>query len=158
MNRPALLRAAVAAAAFPLVTARPAAASPEADVRATYDAFVKAQNDHDAVALTPLLWNSDNFLWITRGVPIWGRTAALDRFRAVWATTWKLAPVASDVRVSLQSADSAMVYAPIDYTIGPNDAAATVTHFLLTLGMVRQADKWVISSIIPVPPPPKPAT
>jgi ketosteroid isomerase-like protein len=150
MNRSTLLRAAVAVAAVPLVARSPAAASPESDVRATYEAFVKAQNDHDMAALTSLLWNNDNFLWITRGAPIWGRGPALDRFRTLWATTWRLTPKADEVRVSMPSDVTAFVYAPIDYTIGPNDAAATVTRFLLTLGMVRQADRWTIVSIIPV--------
>ena len=42
------------------------------DVKATFDRFVAAQNAHDVSAVRDLLLDSPNFLWVTRGAPIWG--------------------------------------------------------------------------------------
>ena len=49
----------------------------EDEVKALFSKFVAAQNAHDIKAVTELLQDSPNFLWITRGAPIWGRDAAL---------------------------------------------------------------------------------
>jgi hypothetical protein len=59
------------------------------DVKATFDRFVAAQNAHDVSAVRDLLLDSPNFLWVTRGAPIWGREAALKRFgdRAIHRST-----------------------------------------------------------------------
>jgi hypothetical protein len=71
---------------------RSAAAGPEDDVRATFDRFVIAQNAHDVKAVESLLLGSENFLWITRGTPVWGPEAALKRFAALYEGTWRLEP------------------------------------------------------------------
>ena len=57
-----------------------AAADTNSDVKATFDRFVTAQNAHDLSAVRELLLDSPDFLWVTRGAPIWGRDAALRRF------------------------------------------------------------------------------
>src|SRR6266513_239383 len=46
-----------------------AAASPEDEVRQTFERFVAAQNGHDVQAVGSLLLESSNFLWITRATP-----------------------------------------------------------------------------------------
>lgn len=45
-------------------------AGTEDDIKATFDRFVSAQNAHDIPAVREVLWDSPNFLWITRGSPI----------------------------------------------------------------------------------------
>jgi hypothetical protein len=60
-----------------------ASAEPEEEIRAVFGRLVAAQNAHDLGATRDLLWDSTRFLWITRGVPLWGREAALKRFEAV---------------------------------------------------------------------------
>jgi hypothetical protein len=61
-----------------------AVAAPEDEVRATFDRFVAAQNAHDVKAVESLLLGSPDFLWITRGTPVWGHDAALKRFTALY--------------------------------------------------------------------------
>ncbi len=56
----------------------------EREVRATFERFVAAQNKHDVKAVESLLLNSSDFLWITRGTPVWGSDAALKRFIALY--------------------------------------------------------------------------
>ena len=67
-----------------------ARAGTEDEVRTTFERFVQVQNAHDARALEGLLLDSSHFLWITRGMTIWGREAALQRFSQLYQGTWKL--------------------------------------------------------------------
>src|SRR3954470_4859064 len=69
---------------LPLMMESALAAGPEDEVRTTFDRFVVAQNAHDIKAVESLLLDSPNFLWITRGAPIWGQQAALQRFVALY--------------------------------------------------------------------------
>ena len=72
----------------------------EDDVKVVFDRFVVAQNAHNVSAVRDLLWDSPDFLWITRGAPIWGRDAALKRFEALYHGTWKLSPDTSKLKVT----------------------------------------------------------
>src|ERR1700740_1948288 len=67
-----------------------ASGAPDDEVRATFERFVAAQNAHDVMAVESLLLNSPDFLWITRGTPVWGHDAALKRFTALYEGTWRL--------------------------------------------------------------------
>jgi ketosteroid isomerase-like protein len=70
-----------------LAVAGPAPAGTEDEVKALFAKFVAAQNAHDLKAVGELLQDSPQFLWITRGTPIWGRDAALKRFEALYQGT-----------------------------------------------------------------------
>ena len=59
-----------------LTVAGVARAGSEDEVKALFAKFVAAQNAHDLKAVGELLQDSPNFLWITRGMPIW---AAMQR-------------------------------------------------------------------------------
>ena len=67
-------------------------------MRATFERFVAAQNEHDAKAVEALLLDSPNFLWITRGTPIWGVDAALKRFATLYQGRWRLDPDAAGLK------------------------------------------------------------
>src|SRR6476646_2000375 len=96
-----------------------ALAGADDDVKATFDRFVAAQNAHDVSAVRELLLDSPNFLWITRGAPIWGRDAALKRFETLYQGTWKLSPDSANLKAVLVSDMAAQIYVPITFNIGP---------------------------------------
>jgi ketosteroid isomerase-like protein len=127
--------------------------APEDDVRAAFDQFVNAQNAHDIVAVRELLLDSPNFLWVTRGTPIWGREAALKRFEALYQGTWKLSPDASNLKVVLVNDMTAQVYAPITFNIGPAGQAAPDALFLMNQTLTKTAAGWRIANILPIPLP-----
>jgi hypothetical protein len=54
----------------------PANAAPQDEIRATFERFVVAQNDHDISKVEPLLLASPDFLWITRGMDLGQRCGA----------------------------------------------------------------------------------
>ena len=139
--------------------ARPSYAGSEDDVRATFERFVVAQNAHDAAAVRDVLADSANFLWISRGMPIWGREAALKRFEGLYQGTWKLAPEMSALKIIMLGDTTAQLFIPIVFSIGPPGQPASDSTFLMNQTLVKGAAGWRIANILPIlaapPAPPR---
>jgi uncharacterized protein (TIGR02246 family) len=152
-----ILRGARGAAGVVLVAASlmsgPACADSRDDVRAAFDRFVAAQNDHDAKAVAALLLNSPDFLWITRGTAVWGHEAAMKRFGALYEGTWRLDPELADMKVTVLGDGVAQVYVPINFTIGAAGQPAQQTRFLMNQVLIKSQGAWLVSSILPIPVP-----
>lgn len=133
----------------------PADAEPQDEIRTTFERFVVVQNDHDIANLKSLLLASPNFLWITRGTPIWGSEAALKRFAVLYQGTWRLEPDESALKVITISKDVAQLFVPISFTIGPAGHPAQTMRFLINQVLVKTRDGWRVSSILPIPVPAK---
>ena len=132
---------------------RPALAAPEDEVRAQFDRFVSAQNAHDIKAVGDLLLDSPTFLWITRGTPIWGREAALKRFEALYQGTWTLDPHKDELKVTMLRDDTAQLFVPIMFSIGPAGQPAQPTRFLMNQLIVKTPSGWKTANILPIPAP-----
>jgi hypothetical protein len=90
------------------------------DVKAVFAKFAAAQNAHDLKEVGALLQDSAQFLWITRGSPVWGHDAAIKRFEALYQGTWSLDPKMDELKVvELQPGAVAQLYVPITFMIGP---------------------------------------
>ena len=139
---------AFAIAATPL----PVAAAQD-EVRHTFDRFVAAQNAHDLRAVEGLLLDSADFLWITRGTPIWGREAALNRFKALYQGTWQLAPDAGALKVVMLGDSVAQLFVPIAFSIGAPGQPPQTTRFLMNQVLVKTPGGWKVSAILPIPAP-----
>jgi ketosteroid isomerase-like protein len=144
--------ASVAFLLIPLVT-NVASAAPQDDVRVTFERFVAAQNAHDVRAVESLLLISPDFLWITRGAPVWGSDPALKSFTALYQGTWRLDPEASSLKITMLGNGAAQLYVPIMFTIGVAGQPAQPTRFLMNLILVTTPDGWKVSSILPIPAP-----
>ena len=131
----------------------PAGATPQDEIRATFERFVAAQNEHDVAKLKPLLLASPDFLWITRGTPIWGSDAALKRFAALYKGTWRLEPDPASLKILRIGQDTAQLFVPISFTIGAAGKPAQTTRFLMNQVLVRTSGGWRVSSILPIPAP-----
>jgi hypothetical protein len=90
--------------------------------------------------VSELLQDSPNFLWITRGVLIWGRDAALKRFEALYQGTWSLDPKSDELRIIELQPNVVQLYVPVTFMIGPAGQTAQPTRFLLNQVVVRTAD------------------
>lgn len=135
-----------------------ASAAPEDDVKGTFERFVIAQNAHDAATVRELLLDSPNFLWVTRGAPIWGRDAAIKRFETLYQGTWKLSPDIPGLKVVMLSDTTAQLFVPIMFNIGPSGQPAPDAPVLMNQTLVKSAAGWRIASILPIPlPAPAPA-
>ncbi len=145
-------------AAISILSIGHAFAAVDDDVKATFDRFVAAQNAHDVSAVRDVLLDSPNFLWVTRGVPIWGRDAALKRFETLYQGTWKLSPDTANLKVVLVTDTTAQLFVPITFNIGPPGQPAPDAPFLMNQTLVKTAAGWRIASILPIPlPAPVPA-
>jgi ketosteroid isomerase-like protein len=140
-------------AALVSVAIKTAVAAPEDEVRAVFDRFVAAQNAHDVKAVESLLLGSPNFLWMTRGAPVWGAEEALKRFTALYAGTWRLDPEPSSLRITMVGDAVAQVYIPIVFTIGAGGQPPQQTRFLMNQVLVNTPSGWRVSSILPIPAP-----
>ena len=136
-----------------ILSVSPAVAAPDDEVKAAFDRFVVAQNAHDVAAVRELLSDSPDFLWVTRGAPIWGRDAALTRFQTLYEGTWKLSPDTSNLKVVLLSDTTAQLFVPIMFNIGPPGQPAPDAPFLMNQTLVKTAAGWRIASILPIPLP-----
>lgn len=145
--------AACAALLLIALVTKAAFAAPQDEVRTTFERFVAAQNAHDIKAVESLLLNSSDFLWITRGTPVWGSDAALKRFSTLYEGTWRLEPEASNLRIMMHGDQAAQVYIPIMFTIGAPGQSAQATRFLMNLVLVKTPSGWRVSSILPIPAP-----
>ena len=131
----------------------PAFASAEDDVRMIFDRFVVAQNAHDAPAVRELLLDSPNFLWVTRGNPIWGRDAAIQRFEMLYQGTWKLSPNLTSLKIVLLNETTAQLFVPIVFNTGAAGQPAPDTLFLMNQTLLKGAYGWRIANILPIPLP-----
>ena len=136
-----------------LVAAGTAAASTEAEVRSTFERFVQVQNAHDAKALEGMLVDSPQFLWITRGMTIWGKDAALQRFSKLYEGTWKLEPDYGALRVIPLGQDVAQLHVPVVFTTGAAGQPPQLVRIFLNQVLVKSAGNWRVMSIFPVPGP-----
>jgi uncharacterized protein (TIGR02246 family) len=132
-----------------------ASAETEDEIRTIFEDFVAAQNAHDLQAVGEILSDSEDFLWITRGNPIWGRDAALDRFAALYEGTWSLEPEMAEFKVIELGDDSAQLFVPVTFMIAPAGKTAQPSEFLMNQTLVRTDAGWKIASILPILLPPK---
>ena len=128
-----------------------ASAGIDNDVKAAFDRFVAAQNAHDISAVRDSLLDSPNFLWVTRGAPVWGRDAALKRFETLFKDAWKLSPDTSNFRVITLTDTTAQLFVPIMFSIGPTGQPQSEVPFLMNQTLVKTGVGWRIASILPIP-------
>ena len=140
-----------AAAVFP---APVRAASMDEEVRAVFDRYVAIQNAHDSKSMRNLLVDSPDFLWISRGKPIWGREAALKELEERYKGTWHLEVNRKELRVISVSRRVAHVYATTQLTVGDAGAKPARTRAYINLVMVKKPEGWQIASVLPIQVPP----
>jgi ketosteroid isomerase-like protein len=128
-------------------------AGTEDEVKAQFSKFVAAQNAHDLKTVGDILLDSPEFLWITRGAPIWSREAALKRFEALYQGTWSLDPKTDELKVIEIQPGVAQLYVPVTFMIAPAGQTAQPTRLLMNQILVRTPEGWKISSILPIPVP-----
>ena len=134
----------------PQPSSRAADTGSEDEIRALFERFVAAQNAHDLQAVGEILSDSEEFLWITRGAPVWGREAALQRFQALYEGTWRLDPNMAEFKVIELSGDSVQLFVPVTFMIAPAGQTAQPSKFLMSQVLVRAGQGWKIASILPI--------
>ena len=136
----ALLAVAVATVVF-IGVGKARAGSEEDEVKALFAKCIAAQNAHDINAVGDILQDSPQFLWITRGVALWG---ARRRVETIWRKlsggTWRLEPKFDEVQVTEIAPGVVRVFAPSVFTIAPAGQDPRPRRFLLTQVYVKPAE------------------
>lgn len=135
-----------------VMLAAPAKANSERDVRASFEQFVSAQNAHDLSALERLLVDGPQFSWVTRGIVIKGRAAAIERFRELYRGTWQL-KVTGNTDTFVIDKRTIEIIAPATFNIGQPGIVPTQTSYLLAQVWRRDGKEWRVVSILPIPQP-----
>jgi hypothetical protein len=127
---------------------RTAAAGPVEEARGLYDRFVSAQNAGDFAALETVLLDSPRFLWVTNGLAIWGRDAAIARMKSYHtAEVWRIeADNAHAVAVEIGAA-TAMLNVPLRLTIGDRDGPDHF-NFIVTALCAETDVGWRIAALL----------
>jgi hypothetical protein len=123
----------------------------EAEVTAVFRKFIAAQNAHDIAIVGEIILDSPEFLWITVGIPVRGREAALLQFKEKYRGTWLLEPKYEKIRVISLSENVAQLFAPAVFTIAPPTQTAQPKSFLIIQIYLMTAQGWKISTILPLP-------
>ncbi|MFM2148070.1 MAG: hypothetical protein RLZZ187_376 [Pseudomonadota bacterium] len=132
-----------------LIETEHAMATVQDEVTATFRQFVAAQNARDATALTPLLRAGPDFVWVTTsGETVWGRDAALARFRTNWQSQWHLAPDFDALRVVEVAPDAALLHVPVMAVFAPHGQPATPRLVQWSGVFAREAGRWTVAAIL----------
>jgi hypothetical protein len=156
---PAAAPAVPAPAAFPAPAPAPAAVasggpsddSGHRDVMGVFARFIVAQNARDSAALSDVLLESKDFLWLAEdGGPIWGYQEALAAFAQAWKGAWRLDPQAQGSRVANLSPGVQVLVTPLLLTSGAT--RKDTAHRVRWSGVfVRTPSGWRIASIFVTP-------
>jgi ketosteroid isomerase-like protein len=124
------------------------------EARTLFERFVAAQNAHDAPAVEALLWDAPDFLWVPRtGIPIWGREAAMERFRANYRGNWRLEPEMAQFRAVTLGESAIQLFVPLMLTAGPPGEPTRPVRVLMNQTLVHTASGWRIATLLPFLPP-----
>ena len=119
------------------------------EVSATFRQFVAAQNARDEAALTPLLRAGPEFLWVTTtAVTVWGRDAAMARFRTNWQGQWHLAPDYDALRVVEVAPDVALLHVPVMAIFAPHGQPVTPNAVKWNGIFARDEGVWTVAAIL----------
>ena len=141
-------------AALALTASLARAATMDDEVRAVFDKYIAVQNAHDLKGMGKLVSRSPDFLWISRGKPIWGKEAALKSLEERYKGTWRIDVDKKELRVISVSRRVAQVYAPTLLSVGEVGAEPARNRLYINLVMVKKPDGWQIVSILPILVPP----
>ncbi|HEY0419193.1 MAG TPA: nuclear transport factor 2 family protein [Acetobacteraceae bacterium] len=131
-----------------LLAAPAARAAPADEARLLYAQFAEAQNAGDFARIAPLLWDSSRFLWVTNGVSVWGRDAAIARMAAYHtAEIWHIQvdePSAAAVEIG---PDAAYVHVRLELAIGSKAEGPDRFRFLVSALCARLPEGWRIAAL-----------
>lgn len=122
------------------------------EVMGAFARFILAQNAHDSAALSDVLLDSQDFLWVQEGGgPIWGYQHALAAFEQAWKGTWRLDPQARGSRLANLSPGVRMLVTPLLLTSGAARRDPAAQRLRWSGVFVQTPSGWRIASIFVTP-------
>ena len=129
-------------------TASCARADPAGEARRLYDEFVVAENTSDFARLRTVLWDSPQFLWVTNGLSIWDRDAAIARMSAYHtAEIWHIEADTAHAAVVELNPQTAYLHVRLELTIGSKAQGPDHYRFLVSALCVETPVGWRIAAL-----------
>ena len=120
-----------------------------ADVRGLYERFVAAQNVGNMEVVRSLLDERPEFLWVTDGMAVWGRDAAIARMRLFQKSEiWRVEPELGKARTIELGADAAVFHLPLTLVIGSSAPGPNHLRFLVEIVCRRTDGAWRIAALL----------
>ena len=142
------MKSIVAIAVLALALTGTAHANPATEARALYDRFVAAENANDFDAVRSVLLDSPQFLWVTNGLSIWGREAAVRRMiNYHTAEVWHIQPEDARAVAVEVSPSASFLHVPLELSIGSKADGPDHFHFLVSALCVATPQGWRIAAL-----------
>jgi len=126
------------------------AASVQDEARQFFERFVAAQNAHDLATVGSMLWDSEDFLWVTRGVQVRGSKTALNVFDSYYTGTWHLDPDTNQLQATALPNGTVQILVPVTFTRGEPGQTAQQATFLISQTIIRDPTGWHVATILPI--------
>jgi hypothetical protein len=97
-----------------------------------------------------MLWNSEDFLWVTRGVQVRGSKTALNVFGSYYKGTWHLDPDTNQLQATALPDGTVQILVPVTFTRGEPGQAAQQATFLISQTIIRDPNGWHVATILPI--------
>jgi ketosteroid isomerase-like protein len=152
LDRRQMLQFGLAGATIPaLCPTAPARAAVSDTVLRTYLAFAAAQNAGDLEAVRSMFTEVPRFLWVSDGISVWGRDAAIERmalFRQ--SEIWQVTPDLKHATAVELGSDAAYLHLPLELVIGNRDPGPDHLQFLVSVLCMRIGahKRWKIAALL----------
>jgi pimeloyl-ACP methyl ester carboxylesterase len=120
------------------------------EIRTVFLRFVAAQNAHDADTVGSMIWDSPDFLWVSRGNPVRGSQQAIGIFRSYYKGTWRLEPDMTRFSVTPIADGVVQLLVPVVFSRGLPGQPPQNAEYLISQTLVHNGEGWHITTILPV--------
>jgi ketosteroid isomerase-like protein len=152
LDRRQMLQFGLAGVTIPaLLPTVPARSDASRTVLQTYLDFAAAQNAGDLEAVRAMFTETPRFLWVSDGMSVWGRDAAIERmalFRQ--SEIWHVTPDLAATTVVELGPTAAYLHLPLELAIGSRNPGPDHLRFLVSVLCTRPATdaRWRIAALL----------
>ena len=135
------------------------------EIKRLYSVLIDAENRHDIAAVKPLVWVSQNALFVAKTATpaegnwagFWGTEVVLRHLEELYeAGPFRIDPDYGKEKVVALSRDVIETYVPVNITVAYAGQTPVPKPFLMILEWVRTPQGWRMATDIALPIPPVP--
>jgi hypothetical protein len=135
------------------------------EIKRLYSVLIDAENRHDIAAVKPLVWVSQNALFVAKTATpaegnwagFWGTEVVLRHLEELYeAGPFRIDPDYEKEKVVALSRDVIETYVPVNITVAYAGQTPVAKPFLMILEWVRTPQGWRMATDIALPIPPVP--
>jgi hypothetical protein len=134
----------------------------ETEVKRIYKQLIDAENEHDLTRVRALVWNSPSTLFVAKA-PVgwhgyWGVNDIMQHLHDMYRQPFRIDPVYEEEKLVFITPDIAETYAPVRITVAYGGQNPVPKPFVMVLLWINTPQGCKMTTDIPIPVPPDPAT